>query len=555
MGEIVAMKIKEWWPPIACISIYYVSIACAVYISAKTNDGRLIYPLDDTYIHMAIAKNFAEYGVWGITRYAFSSSTTSPLYTGILAAVYMLLGHHDIIPLSLNLLFGTVLIIYLYRLFRQEASPPAALALLLVVSFVTSLPALTLLGMEHLLHLLLTLNFIYLSATSLATRTTLPRQNRALILLASLVPLARYEGCFAVAIVSGFLFLQKRYRFAVRLTAAGALPLLLYGFVCHMHNWLPIPNSVLLKGNIPDISSLQSILKDASGRPAIRALFNNPTVLLVFVLTLTACFRFARVSSHNETAPVWWKGVIFVSILLVHLQIADTGWLFRYEAYLVGTGLALTLPPVLTMLLPFLCNLNPLRLCRLPLLIPLIGLLVLVVPFAERGCNAWTKTITAMHDRYLEHIQPTRFLNEYYPRSTVVVNDIGAVAYLTECPLLDMYGLGNMEPVRFRFSKTDYTKRQVEEWATSKNADIAVLQIEWGEIRPRIPDSWVKVAEWKIPRNVVFGDLRIGWFAVKKELSNALSTHLLAFQARMPADIETKMIINPANELDAGDGK
>ena len=44
------------------------------------------YPLDDTFIHLAIAKNLA-LGHWGITQHAFSNASTSPIYVGLLAAL------------------------------------------------------------------------------------------------------------------------------------------------------------------------------------------------------------------------------------------------------------------------------------------------------------------------------------------------------------------------------------------------------------------------------------------------------------------------------------
>ena len=35
------------------------------------------YALDDPYIHMAVAKHFVDHGVWGMTPFEFSSSSSS----------------------------------------------------------------------------------------------------------------------------------------------------------------------------------------------------------------------------------------------------------------------------------------------------------------------------------------------------------------------------------------------------------------------------------------------------------------------------------------------
>ena len=63
-------------------------------------DGNLIYPLDDTYIHLAIAKNFVLHGVWGVTKYAFTSSISSPFFTLLVAIAFRLTGVQEWVPLG-----------------------------------------------------------------------------------------------------------------------------------------------------------------------------------------------------------------------------------------------------------------------------------------------------------------------------------------------------------------------------------------------------------------------------------------------------------------------
>ena len=66
--------IKKNWPVISVMIIYWVTLVILLTVSVKMNQGHLIYALDDTYIHMAIAKNTVQNGVWGITKYEFSNS-------------------------------------------------------------------------------------------------------------------------------------------------------------------------------------------------------------------------------------------------------------------------------------------------------------------------------------------------------------------------------------------------------------------------------------------------------------------------------------------------
>src|SRR4051812_45844062 len=59
-----------------------------IYTSTKLNNNTWVYPLDDTYIHMSIGKNLAEFGQWGITRHEFTSSSSSILYTLLIALCF-----------------------------------------------------------------------------------------------------------------------------------------------------------------------------------------------------------------------------------------------------------------------------------------------------------------------------------------------------------------------------------------------------------------------------------------------------------------------------------
>lgn len=92
---------KENWPLVSITLIYWVIVAILIFISIENNQGHLIYPLDDTYIHMAIAKNASQNHIWGVTKYAFTSSTSSPLWTSLLTGMFLIFGVNDAMPLIL----------------------------------------------------------------------------------------------------------------------------------------------------------------------------------------------------------------------------------------------------------------------------------------------------------------------------------------------------------------------------------------------------------------------------------------------------------------------
>jgi len=84
-------SIKKHWSLIIGVVILWITIAILLSISVGKNKGHLVYALDDAYIHMAIAKNFAEHKVWGVGKEGFTSSSSSLLWTLLLALIYFFL--------------------------------------------------------------------------------------------------------------------------------------------------------------------------------------------------------------------------------------------------------------------------------------------------------------------------------------------------------------------------------------------------------------------------------------------------------------------------------
>ena len=125
----------------------------------------------------------------------------------------------------------------------------------------------------------------------------------------------------------------------------------------------------------------------------------------------------------------------------------------------------------------------------------------------------------------------------------MVVNDVGALAYYTNCKILDVFGLGSSEPILFRRKITGYTKEDVATWTASTGADIAILQPGWSEVRLRIPDEWVKVADWTIPRNVIFGDKTVDFYSIKPGKAGQLADNLKEFVSGVPRETKFRLDI------------
>ncbi|MCB0077028.1 MAG: hypothetical protein KDD73_06350 [Anaerolineales bacterium] len=178
--------------------------------SLRLTEGNLVYALDDAYIHMAISKHFAQAGIWGITPFEWSSSSSSPLWGLILAAFTRLFGDAIVWPLLLNLVSAIVLLFFCawatYGLRPAERVSKRArwylLAVLIVVVVAVPLPTLVLMGMEHTLQSLLVVVAGYFLITHLRRENEFRRHSAlALALLAPLMTATRYELFFAVGAI------------------------------------------------------------------------------------------------------------------------------------------------------------------------------------------------------------------------------------------------------------------------------------------------------------------------------------------------------------------
>ena len=123
-----------------------------------------------------------------------------------------------------------------------------------------------------------------------------------------------------------------------------------------------------------------------------------------------------------------------------------------------------------------------------------------------------------------------------------MVNDVGAIAFLIEARLLDLYGIASSEPVRWRIdSSPRLPTKPLIEWIAHSDARIAVLQTEGSWVTTVLPPPWVHVADWRFPRNLVFGDHVVGLFARDREEGRRLADALMAFRQQLPVAIDLEL--------------
>lgn len=520
--------------------IYWAAVAILVFLATGMNGGHFVYPLDDTYIHMSIAKSTATSGIWGVTPYAFTSSTSSPFWTFLLAVTYLVFGIHDSAALILALICGSLLIGAIYvTLARYLKSPGRIFLSLLILIFVTPLPSLTFTGMEHVLHILLFTVFLFLAIPLLLARNKPTfKEAQSTLIVAPFLVVTRYESLFLAFVICAILFFQRKILLSVILGAVSLFPAVIYGAWSAANGWYWLPNSVLLKGHRPHLSLSVSSILNQFGGGALDVIEANPHILLLVIFSLLVILRYPPRENRGQN-DIRWAHIVFLGCVLLHMQFAGMGWFFRYDAYLVFMGLALVAISVNELLpeswIGILKEKGLLAAGVLTLFVVVVG-----IPFYNRASVALEITPWASKNIYEQQYQMASFLRRYYPDGRVAANDIGAITYFTNIRLVDLVGLGTMETAKWRLNQSLTTQR-VDLLTQRRGVSLALVYDSWFTApngRSSLPPSWVKVAEWKITHNVVCGGDTVSIFATSAQGVEALKGNLRKFASEMPSDVQ-----------------
>jgi hypothetical protein len=524
--------IKKHWALIASIGVLWITVTVLLIFSIRQNQGHLVYALDDPYIHMAIAKNFAQHGIWGITKYGFTSSSSSLLWTLLLSSIYFFVGVIDVTTFILNVIFATITICLVYVLLRQYELPTFyTFVALLSIIFFTPLIALIFSGMEHTLHILITIPFVYISAKILSKEKSTLLESSSLLLLAPLVTMARYEGLFLILVICTLFIIRKRLLYSSFLFVLAIIPIAIYGMISISNGWDFLPNSVLLKGNTPMFSLIgiakffYHFSKHMMTTPHILILVMGALILFIF--------------QFNKQKTLWKDStvmlIIFTATTFLHMLFARTGWFFRYEAYLVALGI-FVIAIAMRGYLPKKISIEFDK-SLIPKYVAIVLCIFLVIsPFAVRGFMSLKRTSQATTNIYEQQYQMGSFLKQFYQEESVAANDIGAINYLADIKCLDLWGLGSLEVAR---TKRDggYDTQKVYNLAKQNNIKIAIVYDHWFEGNCEIPSEWIKVGEWEISNNVCGGDT-VSLYAVDPEGESKLIENLRIFSPQLPKDIK-----------------
>lgn len=496
---------------------------CAIYyiMSGLKTDDHYVYPIDDAYIHLAMAKNFALYEVWGVTRYEFSSTSSSPLFTVFLSFLIKIFGNNDQIPLYVNLIFGagTVYILNLY--FNRIFEKPSSVALsVLFTLFISVLHLQMLSGMEHVLHVfLLALNIFCL---------TRPKDKRAVsgfYLSLFLMGLARFESMFYFAVLAFVFMMLNKWKRAAFILLAGFIPIAVFCCINYLQDGYLFPNSVVVKGTRLAFDSyflhqLKQIFLD-------NFLLNISFYKIGFfpvLICLVLIFRDIKGEKLQGVVQDHFLLIVISLVMICHSMFADLKGMFRYEAYLL-TGFSMAIIPEVKRFTEDPASYVKKEKVLSVLILMNVGLMFYKFFSAHRMLSEGGKNI------YEQQIQSAKFLHTYYNESKVVANDIGAIAYFTDIHLLDTAGLASVETIPFNENrrKPDAAFEYfLTRYTADRKYDIAVIYDAW--LQPYIPKSWKKAAVLKIKNPVTVSRDEVSVYSINPAAGRELQENIMKFK-------------------------
>lgn len=483
------------------------------------------YPLDDAYIHLSISKNIAEYGIWGITKYEFSNTSSSPLFTIVIALLIKVFGDHSDISLYFNLFLTNFFIFFLYRSFRKSPFQLAFVFFMFFIAVLLKIQVIT--GMEHVLHIfVICASWIFFHKWY---SSDFSNHQYKLFFYGTLpfICLSRYESMFFVAAVILFLLISKQFKTTFFTLVLGFLPVIFFGLYSISNGSYFFPNSLLLKGEHSfSLAKISEIVLNAK-----TVLFSNlylPFLVLILLLLFNN-FRYEGIRKTILTVKGNLVYVVVLATVVLHLMFAKTGWFYRYDAYLFAL---LSITVALAW--------DKIELKKLNLSVTIVSLFLFLVnldAFKKRFERAEYEIPVAMKNIHDQQIQVAAFLHDYYDDAKVKANDIGAISYKSEIHLLDLFGLGSKDILDIKTKNI----QSFDAYVDRQKYDVMVIYDSWFENNKFIDRK--KVAELTIKNNIICGDETVSFFIPKNADPQYIIKSLTEFKnTKLPKDVSLDII-------------
>ena len=497
-----------------------------LYSYFQLSGNQFIYPIDDAYIHLAIARKFGESGFWSINFNSFDSGSSSILYTLILSSLIKVFGDNLYYPMVVNIIAGYFTVYWVYRFFKDFYSEKELKLGLFIFLPISLLYMTVILGMEQTIHMLLSVMAIYFIKKNIESNFKQFDFIKLLIVIFFL-SVIRFESMFFVLCLGMILLLDRKIKEGISVFVVGFFPIVIFGLISIQQGGFFFPNSVIIKGSYPEGNILMSVWvifkKGILLNISFYKLFLFPIVCAIIIL-------FDSCRNQGLKSLIKNNKIIFLVFGTVLLQSLFAIIKYRYENYLMIMLVMILIPPAIEYFKQI--NINKRNINSLIFIGSFVGFCLIGIYrfiYSHPVLKVSSKNVEE------QQVEMGKFLNQFYRGQKTVANDIGAIAYFGNVQLLDIVGLGSTDVAKFYvenkgLDKIEFDKKYnqfLSNYISENHYKVAVIYPNW--YPNDIPKSWIPVASWKIENNLGTAQNRVVWYSFSNTDANILRENLRKF--------------------------
>lgn len=425
------------------------------------NDWVFEYPLDDVYIHLAMAEQITR-GGYGVNANEYASAASSPLYP-LLLTPFAGTEVQRWLPLIWNIVFLAGTAALLAAALTEARIGRAGFWLVVAAPAALSLFGTAYSGMENMAHTAASLAIV-LGLWRFATSGSI-----GWLLLAGvfLAPAFRLEGLALAFAAGGVVLVLGRPLAGAGLIILGLAPVALFVGVLSALGLDPLPNSVIAKLS-DQAHGTDGFLARAAGNFAA----NSDVYGGRYLLALSVVVAVVSIGTLLRDRRVGYIGLAVAAAGFAHLAFGAVGWLDRYENYAVVSAFAV---------LPLLLRPASAFIKTGALTIALVGGFLTYGPFVANN-------IANMRAIHLQQAQMARFAKDHLDEP-VAANDIGYVAWRNPNYVLDLWGLASQAALERRLSTE--AGIWVDELADAEGVRFAMIYDPW--LAENLGPEWRRV--------------------------------------------------------------
>lgn len=434
----------------------------------QATGGHFVYALDDPYIHLDLARQFALTGIYGVNPGEYAAPSSSILWPFLLAP-FAATPFFVYVPFVIGLLCAALSATVICSLLPRGMNTASRTGITLLAVLALNLPGLAFIGMEHGLHVLMSL----LAAKACLDMLSGKKPPRWLWVLVIAEPLLRYEGVLISAAVLGIAFWTGHRRQAIITGLLMALPVAGFSLFLHAHDLGILPGSTIVKKL--RLGDVHGGFWKMWGR-SLQVGLASPSGVILVVLSLFSPLG-PLLLRREWRSPRFAAALAVCGTLLGHLLLGrlSTWESPRYDLY----ASAFVVPLILWLLAGSAQTL-------LARTAALLMLAFLALPGTYASLWGFRPAALAV---YQQQYQMMRLVRDYW-HDSLAVNDIGLAGLGTDAYVLDLVGLANPEVLQS-------WEQQLPDWPNriirSKGIPLIIIYRSWFDAATRA--SWTPVGE------------------------------------------------------------